>query len=64
MKKKATKMIRRHPHVFGDVTAEDAEAVVANWEAIKKQEKGESVDEPLLKNESPQISNRFNKLFK
>ena len=28
-----------------------AEAVVANWEAIKKQEKGESVDEPLLKNE-------------
>lgn len=42
------KMIRRHPHVFGDVTAEDADAVVANWEAIKREEKGES-DEPLLK---------------
>lgn len=35
------KMIRRHPHVFGDATAEDAEAVVANWEAIKREEKGE-----------------------
>lgn len=45
------KMIRRHPHVFGDVTAEDAETVVANWEAIKKQEKGHADAEPLLKNE-------------
>lgn len=45
------KMIRRHPHVFGDVTAEDAETVVANWEAIKKQEKGNVDGEPLLKNE-------------
>lgn len=37
----AEKMIRRHPHVFGDVTAEDSEAVIANWEAIKREEKGE-----------------------
>lgn len=44
------KMIRRHPHVFGDVAAEDADAVVANWEAIKRQEKGES-EEPLLAGE-------------
>lgn len=44
------KMIRRHPHVFGDVTAEDADAVVANWQAIKREEKGET-DEPLLKGE-------------
>lgn len=44
------KMIRRHPHVFGDVSAEDADAVVANWEAIKRQEKGES-EEPLLAGE-------------
>jgi len=34
------KMIRRHPHVFGDVTAETAEQVVVNWEKIKKEEKG------------------------
>lgn len=35
----SAKMIRRHPHVFGDVTAEDAEQVVANWQEIKAQEK-------------------------
>jgi MazG family protein len=32
------KMIRRHPHVFGDVEAEDEHAVKKNWEAIKRQE--------------------------
>jgi tetrapyrrole methylase family protein/MazG family protein len=34
------KMVRRHPHVFGDVVAETAAAVVSNWERIKKDEKG------------------------
>jgi ATP diphosphatase len=33
------KMIRRHPHVFGDVDASDATAVKVNWEAIKAEEK-------------------------
>ncbi len=33
------KMRRRHPHVFGDASAADANAVVDQWEAIKKQEK-------------------------
>lgn len=33
------KMIRRHPHIFGDVHAETSEEVLQNWEAIKKQEK-------------------------
>ena len=33
------KLIRRHPHVFGDVVAEDADTVLANWEAIKKTER-------------------------
>ena len=33
------KLIRRHPHVFGSVGVENAEQVVQNWEAIKKQEK-------------------------
>lgn len=41
------KMVRRHPHVFGDATAEDAEAVVANWEAIKREEKEERQDSVL-----------------
>ncbi len=35
----AEKMIRRHPHVFSDVIAKDTEAVLLNWEEIKKKEK-------------------------
>lgn len=34
------KLVRRHPHVFGDVSASSAEEVTRNWEAIKRQEKG------------------------
>jgi MazG family protein len=33
------KMIRRHPHVFGTVEAETAEAVVRNWEELKRKER-------------------------
>lgn len=33
------KMIHRHPHVFGDVKAETSDAVLANWEVIKSEEK-------------------------
>ena len=33
------KMVRRHPHVFGDAEAEDEQAVKANWEQIKQQER-------------------------
>ncbi|WP_449538336.1 bifunctional methyltransferase/pyrophosphohydrolase YabN [Ferdinandcohnia sp. Marseille-Q9671] len=39
------KMIRRHPHVFGTVTADTAEEVVTNWEQIKRLEKGNSEDD-------------------
>ena len=34
------KLVRRHPHVFGDVNVEDSAEVVKNWEAIKRQEAG------------------------
>jgi tetrapyrrole methylase family protein/MazG family protein len=34
------KLVRRHPHVFGDVVASEPAAVVRNWEQIKKDEKG------------------------
>ena len=34
------KLIRRHPHVFGEAVIESSEAQVENWEKIKKQEKG------------------------
>src|ERR1051326_2115814 len=33
------KLIRRHPHVFGDLKVKDVEQVWANWEKIKKAEK-------------------------
>ena len=33
------KLIRRHPHVFGDSKAEDVDAVWAQWEKIKREEK-------------------------
>lgn len=35
------KLIRRHPHVFGDVTAETPEEVLKNWDTIKRAEKSE-----------------------
>ena len=35
------KLILRHPHIFGDVTADTPEEVLKNWDAIKKQEKGQ-----------------------
>ena len=35
-----TKLIFRHPHVFGDTKAEDARQVSENWEKIKLREKG------------------------
>lgn len=34
------KMIRRHPHVFGDKLAADSDAVLRQWEQIKRAEKG------------------------
>ena len=35
------KLIRRHPHVFGDTHVDNSDEVLVNWEAIKKQEKQE-----------------------
>ncbi len=34
------KLVRRHPHVFGDVDAPTSEHVMANWETLKRDEKG------------------------
>lgn len=35
-----TKLVRRHPHVFGDVQVADTQDVLRNWDAIKAKEKG------------------------
>ena len=34
-----SKMVRRHPHVFGDVTVRDKDELLRNWEAMKAEEK-------------------------
>ncbi len=44
------KMVRRHPHVFGEVEVADADEVVRNWEAIKAQEKGHQPQPSVLAN--------------
>ena len=33
------KMVRRHPHVFGDISVSNADEVLANWQVIKDEEK-------------------------
>jgi MazG family protein len=38
----AEKLIRRHPHIFGDAQVSGSDQVLENWEKIKKEEKGES----------------------
>lgn len=42
------KMVRRHPHVFGDVQVHDEEEVLKNWENIKAEEKGKTTEKSLL----------------
>jgi len=42
LKNVTEKLVRRHPHVFGESDARDSRAVVRQWEAIKHQEKRES----------------------
>ncbi len=36
------KLVERHPHVFGEVEADTTEQVLANWEEIKKRQKGQA----------------------
>jgi len=42
------KMIRRHPHVFGDTTVKDAEDVRNRWQQIKMKEKNNCAKESVL----------------
>jgi MazG family protein len=49
IEKISDKLVRRHPHVFGDESASTPEEVIKNWEAIKAQEKAEK-----LKTQAPE----------
>jgi MazG family protein len=51
----AEKMIRRHPHVFGDAKAETPAEVLRNWEQIKRQEKGLDQGAPQAGQETPSV---------
>jgi nucleoside triphosphate diphosphatase len=60
----SNKLTSRHPHVFGDVKAEDAHTVLKNWEALKAQEKSQkrqpaaedtAPPEPLLESVSTKM---------
>jgi MazG family protein len=42
------KLVRRHPHVYGDVKADTVEQVLANWQKLKRQEKGGLADKSAL----------------
>ncbi|MBX3062950.1 MAG: nucleoside triphosphate pyrophosphohydrolase [Anaerolineae bacterium] len=44
-----TKMIKRHPHVWGDVQVNDADDVLRNWEKLKQQEKAEHAEPEAIK---------------
>jgi tetrapyrrole methylase family protein/MazG family protein len=39
-----SKIVRRHPHVFGDLKLEGVQGVLANWEKLKEQERGKKKD--------------------
>jgi tetrapyrrole methylase family protein/MazG family protein len=57
------KMVRRHPHVFADTKADNADEVIRNWEQIKKQEKEKKQATPLehfdLPNGLPALQKSF-----
>lgn len=40
------KLVRRHPHVFGEVVANDSQTVLTNWDAIKREEKAARGEAP------------------
>lgn len=56
------KMIRRHPHVFGETKAKDSEEVLANWQVIKNKEKQNekkySIPHKLI--HAPALTSSFN----
>lgn len=42
----ATKIVRRHPHVFGEMKASDSDEVVGLWQRVKAKEKADRPDQP------------------
>lgn len=67
------KMVRRHPHVFGNANADTPEEVLSNWEDIKKEEKKgkEWIESPLKEipaelpslTRAPKVLKKIDKLY-
>jgi len=49
------KLVSRHPHVFGDAVAKDAEAVLRRWEELKRHEAGPERAQDLLHGIAPTL---------
>lgn len=47
------KLIRRHPHVFGDAVANSPEEVKKTWDAVKREERGETKNDSSLLDSVP-----------
>jgi uncharacterized protein YabN with tetrapyrrole methylase and pyrophosphatase domain len=43
----SAKLVRRHPHVFGEADAETATEVLRNWDQIKREVEGRGADDPF-----------------
>ncbi len=50
------KLVRRHPHVFGDTVADDTTTVLRNWDAIKREEKQRTSIFEGIPSSSPSLS--------
>jgi tetrapyrrole methylase family protein/MazG family protein len=46
-----SKIVRRHPHVFGDLELDGVQGVLANWEKLKEKERGEKKEKSEQKEE-------------
>ena len=57
------KLERRHPHVFGDLSADDADTVLKNWEALKSTERKDSGQHSVLDN-IPQAMPALSRAYK
>ena len=60
------KLVFRHPHVFGDRTAGNADEAIANWDELKKKEKGQKDALQSIRSVSPALPSlmRAEKLYK
>lgn len=50
------KLVRRHPHVFGEAIADDPDAVLSQWDAIKAAERGEIAESSRVESETKEGS--------